>query len=221
MSDRQKRDPKNNSPDSTETNNNLFVVGIGASAGGLTALEELFDHLPADTGAAFVVIQHLSPDFKSLMKELLERHTDMAVYRVTEGMESQPNSVYLIPPGKNLTVEANLLRLKERKKNKNDKHELNFPIDLFFISLAKNYGEQAIGIILSGSGSDGTHGLRAINEAGGVALVQDPETADFDGMPRSAIATKPVSSSSKQLSYPQTLLKQNSFRLAMKLKSVF
>ena len=189
MSDSRELDPKNNRPDSTESDNNLFVVGIGASAGGLSALEELFAHLPADSGAAFVVIQHLAPDFKSLMKELLQRHTDMAVHRVTEGMELQPNSVYLIPPGKNLTVEANLLRLKERKKDKNDKHELNFPIDLFFTSLAKNYGEKAIGVILSGSGSDGTHGLRAINEAGGIALVQDPETADFDGMPRSAIAT--------------------------------
>ncbi len=172
-----------------ELNQELFVVGIGASAGGLSALEELFNHLPVDSGAAFVVIQHLSPDFKSLMKELLERRTEMAVYRVTEGMELQPNSVYLIPPGKNLVVEANLLRLEERKKDKNNKHELNFPIDLFFKSLAKNYGENSIGVILSGSGSDGTRGLRAINEAGGIALVQTPETAEFDGMPRSAIAT--------------------------------
>ncbi len=123
------------------------------------------------------------------MKELLERHTKMAVYRVTEGMKLQPNSVYLIPPGKNLIVEANLLRLEERKKDKNNKRELNFPIDLFFQSLAKNYGENAIGVILSGSGSDGTRGLRAINEAGGVTLVQDPETAEFDGMSRSATAT--------------------------------
>ena len=104
-------------------------------------------------------------------------------------MELQPNSVYLIPPGKNLVVDSNLLRLEARKRDKNNKHELNFPIDLFFTSLAKNYGENSIGVILSGSGSDGTRGLRAINEAGGVALVQTPETAEFDGMPRSAIAT--------------------------------
>ncbi len=179
----------NNSKDSTAANNDLFVVGIGASAGGLSALEELFSNLSTASGAAFVVIQHLSPDFKSLMKELLSRRTTMPVYRVTEGMELQPNSVYLIPPGQNLALEKNILRLEDRKKDKNKKHELNFPIDLFFTSLAKNYGEQSIGVILSGSGSDGTRGLKAINEAGGVALVQDPKTAEFYGMPVSAIAT--------------------------------
>ena len=190
MSQHRKSEPTSNLPNSTErSNNDLFVVGIGASAGGLSALEQLFDRLPTESGAAFVVIQHLSPDFKSLMQELLQRHTDMKVYRVTEGMELKPNSVYLIPPGKNLILESKLLRLGERRKNENDRYELNFPIDLFFTSLAKNYQERAIGVILSGSGSDGTHGLRAINEAGGVALVQDPETAEFDGMPRSAIAT--------------------------------
>ncbi len=173
----------------TKPDHNFFVVGIGASAGGLSALEELFTNLPTDSGAAFVVIQHLSPDFKSLMKELLQRRTDMAVYRVTEGMKLQPNSVYLIPPGKNLEIEENLLRLEERKKDKNQKLELNFPIDIFFQSLAKNYREQGIGVILSGSGSDGTRGLRAINEAGGISLVQEPSTSEFDGMPRSAIST--------------------------------
>ncbi len=178
-----------NSEDSTAVNNDLFVVGIGASAGGLSALEELFNNLSTNSGAAFVVIQHLSPDFKSLMKELLERRTSMPVYRVTDGMELQPNSVYLIPPGQNLALEKNILRLEDRKKDKNQKHELNFPIDLFLTSLAKNYGERSIGVILSGSGSDGTRGLKAINEAGGVALVQAPETAEFDGMPVSAIAT--------------------------------
>ncbi|KST67552.1 chemotaxis protein CheB [Mastigocoleus testarum] len=182
-------------------NDDLFVVGIGTSAGGLSVLEELFDHLPSDSGAAFVVIQHLSPDFKSLMKELLQRHTGMEVHRVTQDMQLQPNSVYLIPPGKNLVLETNLLRLEERKKNENDRYELNFPIDLFFTSLANNYKERSIGVILSGSGSDGTHGLKIINEAGGVSLVQDPETAEFDGMPRSAIATGVVN----QILPPQEL----------------
>ena len=122
-------------PKSTR-NPDLFVVGIGASAGGLNALDELFDRLPADSGAAFVVIQHLSPDYKSLMKELLERQTQMNVYRIEEGMELQPNSVYLIPPGQNLTVEGENLRLEKRKQSQNDRYELNFPIDLFFESLA-------------------------------------------------------------------------------------
>ncbi|MGD1921360.1 MAG: chemotaxis protein CheB, partial [Pleurocapsa sp.] len=180
-------------PKSTR-NPDLFVVGIGASAGGLNALDELFDRLPADSGAAFVVIQHLSPDYKSLMKELLERQTQMNVYRIEEGMELQPNSVYLIPPGQNLTVEGENLRLEKRKQSQNDRYELNFPIDLFFESLAKSYGEKAIGVILSGSGSDGTEGLKAIKRGGGITLVQEASTAEFDGMPKSAIATSIIDS---------------------------
>ncbi|MEM7714241.1 MAG: chemotaxis protein CheB [Cyanobacteria bacterium P01_A01_bin.68] len=171
----------------SEQKHNFFVVGIGASAGGLRALEEFFEHMSTDSGAAFVVIQHLSPDFKSLMKELLERRTRMAVYRVTEGMELQPNSIYLIPPGKNLVLENQKLHLLEQEER--SRHGLNFPIDIFLESLAKTYVERAIGVILSGTGSDGTNGLRAINEAGGFAMVQEPTTAEFDGMPRTAIAT--------------------------------
>ncbi|MCC0177076.1 PAS domain S-box protein [Waterburya agarophytonicola K14] len=189
MSESTQSEPQDSISNPHESSRDLFVVGIGASAGGLSALEELFSNLSTASGAAFVVIQHLSPDFKSLMTELLERRTSMPVYRIQDGMGLQPNSVYLILPGQNLALDKNVLRLEDRKKDKNQKHELNFPIDLFFTSLAKNYGEQSIGVILSGSGSDGTRGLKAINEAGGVALVQDPETAEFDGMPRSAIAT--------------------------------
>ncbi len=171
----------------TESDNRFFVVGIGASAGGLHALEEFFDNMSVDSGAAFVVIQHLSPDFKSLMQELLQRRTSMVVQRVTDGMTLEPNSVYLIPPGKNLIVKDSVLRLSKRE----DKNHsgVNFPIDLFLESLATDYAERSIGVILSGSGSDGAHGLRRISEAGGVALVQEPTTAEFDGMPRSALAT--------------------------------
>ena len=171
----------------SEQKHNFFVVGIGASAGGLRALEEFFENMPTDSGATFVVIQHLSPDFKSLMKELLERRTRMAIYRVTEGMSLEPNSVYLIPPGKNLVLENRKLHLLEQEER--NRHGLNFPIDIFLESLAQNYAERAIGVILSGTGSDGTNGLRAINEAGGFAMAQDPATAEFDGMPRTAIAT--------------------------------
>ena len=189
MSESSPLEPQANPFNRDKTPSNLFVVGIGASAGGLSALEEFFTYLAPNTGAAFVVIQHLSPDFKSLMKELLERHTSMPVNRIVEGMKLQPNSIYLIPPGQNLSVDNHVLQLKERLKDKNNKLELNFPIDLFFTSLAKNFGEQAIGVVLSGSGSDGTRGLKAINEAGGFTLVQDPKTAEFAGMPQSAIAT--------------------------------
>ena len=166
------------------------VVGIGASAGGLHALEEFFKHLSTDSNAAYVVIQHLSPDFKSLMKELLERHTRMAIYRVEEGMELQPNSIYLIPPGKNSILEGEKFHLIAQKLHSSG--ELNFPIDVFFKSLAQTMKEYSMGIILSGTGSDGSRGLEAIGRAGGFTLVQDPSSAQFDGMPRSAIATAVV-----------------------------
>lgn len=165
----------------------LFVVGIGASAGGLNALEEFFEHLSNNSGAAFVVIQHLSPDFKSLMKELLARRTRMEIYRVVEGMELRPNSIYLIPPGKNLVLDQQKLHLIPQKER--NSRELNFPIDIFFESLAQIRQEQSIGVVLSGTGSDGTKGLRTINQAGGFTLVQHPSSAQFDGMPKSAIAT--------------------------------
>jgi two-component system, chemotaxis family, CheB/CheR fusion protein len=174
-------------PEQSFPEDNFFVVGIGASAGGLRALEEFFENMPTDSGAAFVVIQHLSPDFKSLMKELLERRTRMEIYRVTDGMVLAANSVYLIPPGKNLVLENNQLRLLEQEER--NRHGLNFPIDIFLESLARNYADRAVGVILSGTGSDGTNGLRAINEAGGFAMVQEPLSAEFDGMPRTAIAT--------------------------------
>ncbi|MDY6940704.1 MAG: PAS domain S-box protein [Cyanobacteriota bacterium] len=168
-----------------ENRSNFFVVGIGASAGGLRALEEFFENTPVDSGAAFVVIQHLSPDFKSLMNELLGRCTRMAIHLAADGMTLEPNSVYLIPPGKNLTLEGQQLYLQDRDRTQN---QPNFPIDLFFQTLAREQTDRAIGIILSGTGSDGTHGLQTIHEAGGITMVQDPETAEFDGMPNSAIA---------------------------------
>lgn len=168
--------------------NNFFVVGIGASAGGLRALEEFFENMPADSGAAFIVIQHLSPDFKSLMKELLERRTRMRIHRVEQGMAIAPNNVYLIPPGKNLRIKEDKLQLSEQQSRKVH-GAISFPIDIFFNSLAESYAERAMGIILSGTGSDGTRGLQAIKDAGGTVLVQDPNTAEFNGMPQSAIAT--------------------------------
>ena len=167
---------------------NFYVVGIGASAGGLRALEQFFSNMPSDSGAAFIVIQHLSPDFKSLMKELLSRRTRMDVHRVEEGMAIAPNNVYLIPPGKNLSVKQGKLHLSEQQSRKVH-GVISFPINIFFNSLADSYAEQAVGIVLSGTGSDGTHGTQAIKERGGTVLVQDPNTAEFDGMPLSAIAT--------------------------------
>ena len=167
--------------------NPVFVVGIGASAGGLRALEEFFAYTPQDSTAAFVIIQHLSPDHKSLMKELLGRCTQMAIYRVEDGMSLSPNTIYLIPPGQNLIVSEGCLHLS--KQERLNRQHPNFPIDLFFESLAQDCPERSIAIILSGTGSDGSRGIQAVHEAGGITLVQDPSGAEFDGMPQSAIAT--------------------------------
>ncbi|MDZ4163469.1 MAG: chemotaxis protein CheB [Burkholderiales bacterium] len=164
-----------------------YVVGIGASAGGLEALEVFFDHCPTDSGAAFVVIQHLSPDHKSMMSNLLGRHTRMPVLMVENDMVLQPNQVHLIPPGVVMRVEDGLLHLSPKSP-----HGLTLPIDIFFNSLAEAYGSKAVGVVLSGTGSDGTRGAVTINASGGFLLAQNPQQAKFDGMPRSVIATDVV-----------------------------
>ena len=169
-------------------NEKFFIVAIGASAGGLKAIEELFSSLPANTGMAFIVIQHLSPDYKSLMVELLSKKTQMKVVRAENEMTIKQNYVYLIPPKMNMTIYHNQLMLFEQ----NHQHGLNLPIDIFFKSLAKDAGEMAVGVVLSGTGSDGTSGLKDIKENGGLVIVQEPETAQFDGMPRSAINSELV-----------------------------
>lgn len=163
----------------------VYMVGVGASAGGLEALQTFFSHMPDDTGMAFVVVQHLSPDYKSLMDELLAKHTDMTIHKVEDGMRVEPNTIYLLPPKNLMYIQDNVLILTEQ----GPRNTLNLPIDIFFRSLAEDQGEHAVGVVLSGTGSDGTRGVRAIKEAGGVVVVQAEETAKFDGMPRSAIAT--------------------------------
>ncbi|MBI2803805.1 MAG: PAS domain-containing protein [Planctomycetes bacterium] len=162
-----------------------FVVGIGASAGGLEAIEHFFDHVPEDSGVTFVVVQHLSPDFKSLMDELLARHTKLPIHRVEDGMAIQPNAIYLIPRKKNMVLSFGKLMLMDQDQ----KPGPNLPIDIFFQSLAHDMGDRAIGVVLSGTGSDGSRGIKEIHEAGGLVLVQEPETSGFDGMPKAAIAT--------------------------------
>ncbi len=163
----------------------VHYVGIGASAGGLEAIEDLFSRMPVDSGLAFIVIQHLSPDYKSLMVELLSKKTKIPVHRSVDGMEVQPNNIYMIPPKKNLTIFHGKLILKE----KDNIRGVNLPIDIFLRSLAEDQAEKAIAIILSGTGSDGTRGVRAIKENGGMVMVQEEGSAKFDGMPRAAIST--------------------------------
>lgn len=161
-----------------------YVVCIGASAGGLDALEKFFRACPPDSGAAFVVVQHLSPDHKSMMNDLLARHTQMPVIIVEDDMAIEANHVYLIPPGAIMHATAGHLHLTPKNPR-----GLTLPIDIFFVSMADVYGGHAVGIILSGTGTDGTRGSVAINAAGGFLMAQEPESAKFDGMPRSAIAT--------------------------------
>ncbi|NEM99093.1 chemotaxis protein CheB [Pontibacter burrus] len=160
-----------------------YLVGIGASAGGLEAIHVLFDHFPNNSSFSFVIIQHLSPDHKSLMAELLSKHTSMQVLEAEDNMFTKPNCVYVLPSGKQLTIENGRLRLTDKARSR----EPNFAIDLFFESMARSRGKYAIGVVLSGTGTDGTKGARAIKKAGGMVVVQDPDTARFDGMPRSAI----------------------------------
>jgi two-component system CheB/CheR fusion protein len=162
-----------------------FVVGIGASAGGLEALERFFEKVPPQTGLAFVVVQHLSPDFKSLTDELLARRTPIPIHRVTDGMEVHSDAIYLIPPRKDMIVANGRLLLTD----KDPSQVVALPIDHFFRSLAQDAGERAVAVILSGTGSDGSRGIRDVHEAGGLVVVQLAETAKFDGMPNSALKT--------------------------------
>lgn len=160
-------------------------IGIGASAGGLEALQKLLQNLPTDTGACFIIVQHLSPDFKSMMLELLSKHTSMKIINVTDGIAVKPNTIYLIPPKKNMIVAKGQLLLSDKIPDSGP----SLPIDIFFRSLSEDQQHKAIGIILSGTGSDGSRGIKALKEAGALAIAQDPESAKFDGMPNSAINT--------------------------------
>ncbi len=166
-----------------KNNQNFYVVGIGASAGGLDAIQSLFDNIPDNTGMAFVIVQHLSPNFKSMMDELLSKHTKMPVQLAKNNIQLKPNNVYLNPKEKNIIYEKGRIKYVDKSPH----HALNLPIDLFFNSLGNALEENSIGIILSGTGTDGSRGIATIKGAGGTVIVQKPETAEFDGMPVTAI----------------------------------
>lgn len=163
-------------------NDAFYIVGVGASAGGLEALEEMFAKMPPDPGMAFVVVQHLSPDFESHMDDLLGRKTKLPTQLVVDGVQVQPNQIYLIPPGKELIIVGGKLILSDKSNGESPK----LPIDSFLRSLANDAGSKSVGVILSGTGTDGSRGIRDIHAAGGLVICQDPETAKFDGMPKSA-----------------------------------
>ena len=167
-----------------EPSKGLTIIGIGASAGGLAPLRAFFDALPDDTGMTFVVVVHLSPDYESMLAHLLQAHTQMAVTQVQSRVKMERDHVYVIPPAKRLVVSDNHLDLKEFDMPRGQRLQ----IDTFFRSLAAEHGDGAA-IILSGTGSDGAVGILSIKEQGGLLLVQAPEEAEYDGMPKSAIAT--------------------------------
>ncbi|MFO7731082.1 MAG: chemotaxis protein CheB, partial [Spirochaetia bacterium] len=172
---------------STSSSRSFPIVGIGASAGGLAAFEAFFSGMPADTdpGMAFVLVQHLAPDHKSMLTELIKRYTHMQVFEVENGITVRPNCAYIIPPGYDMSFLNGKLNLHEPSAPRG--HRL--PIDFFFRSLAQDQGERAIAVVLSGTGSDGSIGIRAVKGEGGMLMVQSPESTDFDGMPHSAIST--------------------------------
>lgn len=160
------------------------IVGIGASAGGLEAIKDFFKHVNVDSGYSYVVIQHLSPEYKSMMSELLGNQTDIPVQVAEQGMEPKPDHIYLIPPSKNLRLKAGKLQLESQDRSSD---KVNLPIDLFFASLADELGDKAVGVVLSGTGSDGTMGARKLKESGSLVIAQKPDTARFDGMPKSIV----------------------------------
>jgi two-component system CheB/CheR fusion protein len=160
------------------------IIAIGASAGGLEDINIFFDHTPLDS-VSYVIVQHLSADFKSRMVELLARHSKLTVKEAENGMKVTTNKVYLIPNDKFMTIQDNRLHLTDKKNEKGP----HLTINQFFNSLAADIGKRAIGVVLSGLGSDGTEGIKAISKAGGMVIARNPETAEFRSMPSNAIAT--------------------------------
>lgn len=166
----------------------LIVVGIGASAGGVEALISLFGSMPCNLGVAFVVVQHLAPNFKSLLPEILARKTEMPVHAIVDGQNLAPNQVFVLPSGKELRVDGRRLYTTRRPS----RGVPNKIVDLFFCSLADDIGKDAVGLVLSGSGTDGAEGVAAIHQSGGSVVVQSESSARFFGMPEAAICTGAV-----------------------------
>src|SRR4051794_2154552 len=161
------------------------IVGIGASAGGLNACSKLMDALPVSNGMAFILVQHLDPSRESMMVDLLAGHTSMTVRQATDGMLIEREHLYIIPPGTYLSVSNGVLHLSQPQA----RHGARLPFDFLLNALAEECGELAVCVILSGTRADGSLGLKAVKESGGLIIAQDPDEAGYDGMPRSAITT--------------------------------
>ena len=182
---KEKQESRKNEPLSSQVKQIFPIAGIGASAGGLDAIKKLLESLPQDTGLAFVIVQHLATNQESMLPEILARSTQMPVNKIEGGMVIEPNQVYVIPAGKIITIENGHLKLQPKGISLK-------PIDEFLCSLALERKTHAIGIILSGTGSDGTEGLKAIKAEGGITFAQDLKSAQYPDMPKSAIAAEVV-----------------------------
>ncbi len=167
-----------------KSTNPFPVVGIGASAGGLDAFKRLLKAIPEDSGMAYVLVQHLDPTHESLLPELLQKVTRIPVLEISDDMKVAPNHIYIIPSNKMLIANDGVLELSPRITKKNER---NLPIDIFFSSLAEVHQSHAIGVVLSGTGSDGTKGLKVIKDHGGITFAQDEQSATYEGMPNSAV----------------------------------
>ena len=171
--------------DSSRRKKPKYVVGIGASAGGLSAIESFVQTLGKTDDTSYVIVQHLAPDYKSEMASILKRHSSMDIYEIKDGEQLQSNTIYLKPAQKDLVIQNQVFLLVDPLKSVG----LNLPIDRFFKSLASEFKEKSVGVILSGSGSDGTLGIKEIKAAGGIVFVQDVSQAQYSSMPQSAIET--------------------------------
>ncbi len=201
--DQRESEDETNAQPGTSSDSSLSIVGLGASAGGLRALQRFFERTPAQSGLAFVVVMHLSPEHESHLASLLEGHTDMTVVQVSETLPMEAEHVYVIPPNRNLSAIDTHLRLDPLENERRQRA----PIDHFFRTLARMHGERAVAVILSGTGSDGAVGLGRIKEAGGLAVAQDPKEAEYDSMPRSAIATGQVDLVLKVEAMPERIVR--------------
>lgn len=161
----------------------IYIAGIGASAGGAEAIINLFTNMPLDTGLAFIIVRHLKPDYVSYFPGILEKYTKIPIIKITGSEEIEPNTIYIMPENKKVYLDGIKLILEERPESE----KINSAIDDFFFSLSKEAGDKAIGIILSGAGFDGVRGAKAIHENGGMVLVQNPGEAAFKSMPIQAI----------------------------------
>jgi PAS domain S-box-containing protein len=205
--------PQTNGDPNAVANGRLMLVGIGASAGGIEALTTFFDNMPADSGLAFVVILHLSPQHESQLAEVLQPRTKMQVRQVVDREKVEANRVYVIPPDQNLAMSNGHIHLTARDKASAQQ----VPVDFFFRTLASSYQERAIAVVLSGAGTDGSIGVRLIKEAGGVSFAQDPTDAEHNGMPRSAIETGAIDFILPVARMPEKLvaLKENAQRIQL------